>query len=72
MAFITGCNSSHHEDEESLKTPAAVSRSLESTLLQIQTQSPCHKGENQNSGLTSANKGSYENLDFCLKGLSHF
>lgn len=51
--FVTGCNSSYNEDEESLKTPAAVSGSLESTLLPIQTQSPCNKGENQNSGLTS-------------------
>lgn len=52
MMFVTGCNSSDNEDEKSVKTPAAVSRSLESTLLPIQTQSPCNKGENQTSGLT--------------------
>lgn len=45
--MLVGCYCEDHEDEEGLEAPAASGRGSEPAVIEIQTQSSCHQGNQQ-------------------------
>ena len=44
VCTVVGCYSQNYEDEETIKTSAAVGRSPQSAICQIPSASSCHQG----------------------------